>query len=550
MALREFAKKKRGIYKPGQFQKLNATIPRLVDETINYLEENNCVNVEGLFRLAGSNDLVLEMKRSYDQGIPVHLSAVENPHNIACLLKLYLRELPQPLFTFEFYDCFIAADSIKDEESRFQCLKTVLNLLPIGNRLIAQKLLGYLSKVAKNSPVNKMSSTNIAIVFAPTLLRPQGDNQQSLMLSLSESDNAVRIVESIILRQDEIFEESMSKSQGIACQGREASTQAYPRDDEMRSKVEIGAFYTTLKHSTIRMAKTLVEESEHRSEGEINSLEYLEANSAPTPMKARAATSPANPTVLLDNIKPLKTAKKTRAKIHRQASPKRHPPPASTGFHESSSTEGLSVEETSHAGVRVSPQKLYRTRSDFDVSCPDHQDNLNPSQPIATRPKKLKHPPPVPDRSGRGALSIEDEAPGQIPLAPMTRRQSAPTASREYQGPEKSAQQRVNSGPPLRRTCGVEGAALIASTSNSQPSTRAPPSRSRNRQFYSFVDNGASNVDEVLSCLFSGDNQGLEEVISQLSDDVFGWEQRQRNNSKSALLSLLERVESNLDDLK
>ena len=43
MALREFAKKKRGIYKPGQFQKLNATIPRLVDETINYLEENNCM---------------------------------------------------------------------------------------------------------------------------------------------------------------------------------------------------------------------------------------------------------------------------------------------------------------------------------------------------------------------------------------------------------------------------------------------------------------------------------------------------------------------------
>jgi hypothetical protein len=87
------------------------------------------VEIEGLFRISGSTAEVQKYKNLFDAGTcdqitklpPFHLTRVlslgmdpdlkdlEDPHACAALLKLYLRELPDPLLTFELYDCFLAA---------------------------------------------------------------------------------------------------------------------------------------------------------------------------------------------------------------------------------------------------------------------------------------------------------------------------------------------------------------------------------------------------------------------------------------------------------
>lgn len=66
----------------------------------------------GLFRISGSLTEVKALKEQYDSGTPPTELKDVSPHTVASLLKMYLRELPEPLATFELYDMFIAANSI------------------------------------------------------------------------------------------------------------------------------------------------------------------------------------------------------------------------------------------------------------------------------------------------------------------------------------------------------------------------------------------------------------------------------------------------------
>lgn len=75
------------------------------------------LGLEGIFRVPGSTKEVQEMRNLMDQGKFVDFSdlqIVKTSHSIAALLKAFLRELPEPLFTTEYYDCFIASSCKSD----------------------------------------------------------------------------------------------------------------------------------------------------------------------------------------------------------------------------------------------------------------------------------------------------------------------------------------------------------------------------------------------------------------------------------------------------
>ena len=62
-----------------------------------------------MFRLCGSRAEIDELKKQFDKGNNKIDLSEYSIHSVAGLLKLYLRELPEPILTFELYDCFIAA---------------------------------------------------------------------------------------------------------------------------------------------------------------------------------------------------------------------------------------------------------------------------------------------------------------------------------------------------------------------------------------------------------------------------------------------------------
>ncbi|UYV79975.1 ARHGAP17 [Cordylochernes scorpioides] len=80
----------------------------VIEACVSYLLELG-VEEEGLFRIAGSPSKMKRMKGAMDAGLFHMLDDVRDPHTVAGLLKTYLRQLPEPLLTYELYDEWLAA---------------------------------------------------------------------------------------------------------------------------------------------------------------------------------------------------------------------------------------------------------------------------------------------------------------------------------------------------------------------------------------------------------------------------------------------------------
>jgi hypothetical protein len=77
------------------------------------------MDVQGIFRISGTKDEVDSLKTSFDSGLDVDFNKVKDPHAVSNILKQYLRELPDPLLTFDKYDTFIQIASKFFDFSRF-----------------------------------------------------------------------------------------------------------------------------------------------------------------------------------------------------------------------------------------------------------------------------------------------------------------------------------------------------------------------------------------------------------------------------------------------
>ncbi len=160
---------------------------------------------EGLFRVPGDNNVIQQCKKDLNEGKPIDFEKVgRNVHNMASLLKLYFRELPVPLLTFDYYDMFIAAEGIKEPETRLTRIKKVLDFIPEANMKLLKSLCHFLNNVMQHQQINKMHSTNLAIVFAPNLLRPSGDN--GLQLMTEDSKYSLGLMKTLVEEYKFIFE--------------------------------------------------------------------------------------------------------------------------------------------------------------------------------------------------------------------------------------------------------------------------------------------------------------------------------------------------------
>ena len=88
------------------------------------------------------------------------------------------------------------------KESQIETLKSVLTMLPRSHRIVLKYLLAFLVKVSKKSEINKMTPANIAIVFAPNLLKPIGDD---IMVQITDSAYSNSLMELFVTDFEEIF---------------------------------------------------------------------------------------------------------------------------------------------------------------------------------------------------------------------------------------------------------------------------------------------------------------------------------------------------------
>ncbi|XP_049977532.1 rho GTPase-activating protein 44 isoform X1 [Alexandromys fortis] len=159
---------------------------------------------EGLFRVAPSASKLKKLKAALDCCVVDVQEYSADPHAIAGALKSYLRELPEPLMTFELYEEWIQASNIQEQDKRLQALWNACEKLPKANHNNIRYLIKFLSKLSEYQDVNKMTPSNMAIVLGPNLLWPQSEGNITEMMT-TVSLQIVGIVEPIIQHADWFF---------------------------------------------------------------------------------------------------------------------------------------------------------------------------------------------------------------------------------------------------------------------------------------------------------------------------------------------------------
>ncbi|XP_054939256.1 rho GTPase-activating protein 1 isoform X2 [Physeter macrocephalus] len=179
-------------------------IPLVLRETIAYLQAH-ALTTEGIFRRSANTQVVREVQQKYNMvgggglwprvksgcgaclasglaaglqawpsssppsGLPVDFDQYNELHLPAVILKTFLRELPEPLLTFDLYSHVVGFLNI-DESQRVEATLQAFQMLPEENYLVLRFLTAFLVQISALCDQNKMTNTNLAVVFGPNLL--------------------------------------------------------------------------------------------------------------------------------------------------------------------------------------------------------------------------------------------------------------------------------------------------------------------------------------------------------------------------------------------
>jgi Rho GTPase-activating protein 32 len=149
-------------------------IPMVLKCCAEFIEQFGIV--DGVYRLSGITSNIQRLRRAFDEERIPDLTQPEirqDIHAVTSLLKMYFRELPNPLCTYQLYDNFVEAIQAKTdvEDLRLKMIKQTVRKLPPPHYRTLKYLACHLYRIAKHSANTGMTERNIAIVWAPNLLR-------------------------------------------------------------------------------------------------------------------------------------------------------------------------------------------------------------------------------------------------------------------------------------------------------------------------------------------------------------------------------------------
>ncbi|XP_047682360.1 rho GTPase-activating protein 22 isoform X4 [Prionailurus viverrinus] len=172
--------------------------PLLVEQCVDFIRERGLTE-EGLFRMPGQANLVRDLQDSFDCGEKPLFDSTTDVHTVASLLKLYLRELPEPVVPFARYEDFLSCAQLltKDEGEGTLELAKQVSSLPLANYNLLRYICKFLDEVQSHSNVNKMSVQNLATVFGPNILRPQLEDPVTIM----EGTSLVQHLMTVLIRK-------------------------------------------------------------------------------------------------------------------------------------------------------------------------------------------------------------------------------------------------------------------------------------------------------------------------------------------------------------
>jgi len=164
-------------------------------------------------------EAIKKMKSQIDLGLPlsevVQTNSKDKPFTLCGLLKLWVRDLPEPLLTFNLFDDFCQVAKMEDYQKRTDCLKNLLVKLPFLNRKVLTRLIHHFHFVTEFEKDNKMNAESISVVFGMNILKPKKDDPTLLastaryvnkITELLVSNPEFYLPKEILLESDEAFD--------------------------------------------------------------------------------------------------------------------------------------------------------------------------------------------------------------------------------------------------------------------------------------------------------------------------------------------------------
>ncbi|KFP44544.1 Minor histocompatibility protein HA-1, partial [Chlamydotis macqueenii] len=206
-------------------------IPFIIKKCISEIEKR-ALKTKGIYRVNGVKTRVEKLCQAFENGKELVELSQASPHDISNVLKLYLRQLPEPIMPFRMYNELmgLAKESLQGGEAKGRSgkggpelvdrgpdtdkvvvnlvlkLKELLKELPWENMATLQYLLLHLRRIVEVEQENKMTSSNLGIVFGPTLMRPRPTDATISLSSLVDYPHQARIIEALIIFYSTIFE--------------------------------------------------------------------------------------------------------------------------------------------------------------------------------------------------------------------------------------------------------------------------------------------------------------------------------------------------------
>lgn len=206
-------------------------IPEVVESCVKFIKKFG-LDHQGIFRLSGSTTEINDMKQLFENGRDplAGLNHWKDINAVAGLLRVYFRELEDPLFPSSHYQEFIKASLSSSVEDGIRELSNVLNSLPESVVQVMKYLFSFLSLVAGHSDSNKMDAHNLAVVFGPTLFRIPSEQD---MIAYQSQVNGM--IELLIKHSGEVFPgsgESLREKLSDTEDGSDSEEDFEPRDAE------------------------------------------------------------------------------------------------------------------------------------------------------------------------------------------------------------------------------------------------------------------------------------------------------------------------------
>ncbi|CAG0883029.1 unnamed protein product [Cyprideis torosa] len=205
--------KRQNVFKANLDEHLKATkrdIAYPLELLVCALIEGGGVEEEGVFRIAAGQSKIRRLRHGIDCGSVTHQTLSEeyrDPHLLAGVLKAYLRDLPEPLLTYNLYGKWVEVARIEDHNERLKAFwRLIHDSLPPTYHRNLRYLIKFLALLATHQAKNKMPPHNIAICIGPTLLRnAEPDDDSSKIGSIGDTQSQCTVVETLVTHSEYFF---------------------------------------------------------------------------------------------------------------------------------------------------------------------------------------------------------------------------------------------------------------------------------------------------------------------------------------------------------